>query len=80
MTPFIKLQIHVMSKNMASSDIGVVVTNIAHSTQFAREAKIEVEAYIAMTRSAKDADPNWTDDEICQMILDNIAKLQKGNP
>lgn len=39
-----------------------------------REAMADVERYIKKVRSAHDADPNWTDDDICQKILNGIKE------
>ena len=72
MSPFVKLQIRIMSNDMASSDIGQVLNNLKDSSAFARQAKAKVQECISAVRSANDVDPNWTDDQICQMILDQM--------
>lgn len=73
MSPFVKLQIKVMSNDMASPNIGQVVNNLANSPAFAHVAKVKVQEYIETVRSSPDADPNWTDSQICEMILDSIS-------
>lgn len=72
MSPFVKLQVRIMSRDMASSDIGKTINNLKDSPEFARQAKAKVQECISAVRSANDVDPNWTDDQICQMILDQM--------
>lgn len=72
MKPKIKLLIKIMSRNMACKDMGQCVANLAIAPKFAKEAKEELEGYINRIRQADGADPSWTDDEICQMILEKL--------
>ncbi len=70
----LRLQIFIMSKDMATPDIGTTVKNLQEAERFAKAARKQVEAQIALVRQARDADPNWTDEEICEEICGSLSE------
>lgn len=38
------------------------------------DSKELLSGFIAEVRASEDANPNWTDDDICQMIIDKIVE------
>lgn len=70
--PSVRLMIHIMSTDMIDRDIGKIINNIQNSPAFAHVAKVRLKEYIDTVRSAKHADPNWTDEQICEMIMEKI--------
>lgn len=42
----------------------------------ARQAEQTADQMIAAVRQARDADPTWTEDYICQRILDGVKRAQ----
>ena len=62
-----------------TSNIGEVVERMkAGLNEHGQRAAQFVEDAIAAVRSAPDADPAWTDEEICQRIVDQIREATPG--
>lgn len=75
-SPKLKLLIHIIAKNAThgkttGETLEILKNDLRSSTLNARE---ELDRYIAVVRAAKDADQNWTEDEICQMIIDKLSE------
>lgn len=45
-------------------------------TETARKAERTADDMIAAVRQSRDADPTWTDDYICQRILEGVERAQ----
>lgn len=61
------------NRTLVSMEVLRMIQNNQLAEPF-REAMADVERYIKKVRSAHDANPNWTDDDICQKILNGIKE------
>lgn len=69
-----KLLIYRMSQQMAIGGIYEAIANPKRMNRYVREAETFVAESIQQVRQAEDADPNWTDEEIAQMIVDRLIE------
>lgn len=69
----VRLLIHIIAKNATQGKTLIeTVNDLKNLDETVRKAKTELDQYIDVVRSAHDANPNWTVDEICQMIIDRL--------
>lgn len=69
-SPEYRLIVHIMTSKINSFQDGI---NLIHEIrEKSKEAKEELIQYRAAVRLAKDADPNWTDEEIDLMIIEQV--------
>lgn len=74
-SPEYRLIVHIMTSKINSFQDGVKM--IQEIRENARKAKEELIQYRAAVRLAKDADPNWTDEEIDLMIIEQVNSAHK---
>ena len=78
----VSLMIARMSASLSSEGLPGIVTALQSPEALkaiATEAKQFVKDSIAAVRAAIEADPNWTDEQICQMIMDGLAEKRKNS-
>jgi len=69
-SPSKRLLIELISRRVARPDLAGSLAELRVISTHAAVAKKQMDEYINAMRSANDADPNWSDDDIAQMILD----------
>lgn len=74
-SPEYRLLVHIIVSKINSFQDGI---NLIHEIrEKSKEAKEELIQYRAAVRLAKDADPNWTDEEIDLMIIEQVNSEHK---
>ena len=63
-----------MSREMGSPSIGVALNNFKKIDQFAKTAESWVYNSIRKIRNSYDADPDWTDEHIAELIIRQLEK------
>lgn len=72
-----RLVVERMSQTMTEKGFAGAMENLTTPAAIGvhmRMAKAFVDAAIFAVRSAKDFDPTWDEEKICQMILDGLAE------
>lgn len=73
-SPTTRLLIYLFSRNVSSLSEGIKA--LQNSKQRFTKVKSELEVYRQAVRSASDADPRWTDEEIDSQILAKINEIR----
>lgn len=70
-----RLLIHLIAKEATDGkSFGETVESLKNIGSVAKVARVQLDEIIAVVRTASDADPNWTDNDISQMVIDKLIE------